>query len=58
MEHRAVDLDMLRGDEDRIVNAWPANTGAAPNGLIQIGDNAAKTFTLNFDNVRLDQAAG
>ena len=41
-----------------IVNGWTADTGTTPIGRIQLGDNAAKTWTINFDNVRLDQAAG
>jgi hypothetical protein len=45
--------DLYR-DGVKIVNAWPANTGTTPIGLLQIGDNAAKTFTANFDNARLD----
>jgi hypothetical protein len=45
--------DLYR-DGIKIVNAWPANTGTTPIGLLQLGDNAAKTFTVNFDNARLD----
>jgi hypothetical protein len=45
--------DLYR-DGIRIVNAWTTNTGPAPIGMIRIGDGAAKTFTGNFDNVRLD----
>ncbi len=41
-----------------IVNAWAANTGTTPVGLIQIGDNAARTMTVNFDHVRVDQSPG
>ena len=35
-----------------------ANTGTTPVGRIQIGDTAAKTFTVNFDHVVLDEAPG
>ena len=42
----------------RIVNAWAANTGTTPVGRIQIGDTAAKTWTANFDDVIVDNAAG
>ena len=41
-----------------IVNDWQANTGTVPVGRVQIGDTGAKTFTMNFDNVRLDLVAG
>lgn len=41
-----------------IVNDWVANTGTTPVGRIQIGDTAAKTFTVNLDHVVLDQAVG
>lgn len=34
------------------------DTGSTPIGRIQIGDTAAKTFTVNFDDVVLDQAPG
>ncbi len=49
--------DLYR-DGTRIVNAWAANTGTTPVGLIQIGDNAARTMTVNFDHVRVDQSPG
>ncbi len=42
----------------QIAGPWTANTGTTPIGRIQIGDNAAKTFTANFDDVVLDQTAG
>jgi alpha-tubulin suppressor-like RCC1 family protein len=42
----------------RIVNAWSANTGATPVGQVQIGDNTAKTVTMNLDDVVVDGAAG
>ena len=53
----ATTWDLYR-DGTRIVNAWAANTGTTPVGLIQIGDNAARTMTLNFDHVRVDQSPG
>ena len=49
--------DLYR-DGTKIVNAWAANTGTTPVGLIQIGDNAARTMTVNFDHVRVDQSPG
>jgi PKD repeat protein len=49
--------DLYR-DGVRIVNAWQVSTGTTPVGRIMIGDNAAKTFTANFDHVVLDQAVG
>jgi hypothetical protein len=49
--------DLYR-DGAKIVNAWMANTGTTPVGRIQIGDDAAKTFTINFDDVVVDQVAG
>jgi arylsulfatase A-like enzyme len=53
----ATSWDLYR-DGVRIVNGWVANTGTTPIGRIQIGDAAAKTWTINFDDVRLDQAPG
>jgi glycosyl hydrolase family 26 len=49
--------DLYR-DGVRIVTAWVANTGTTPVGRIQIGDNAAKTVTMNIDDVVVDQHAG
>ena len=49
--------DLYR-DGVRIVNGWVANTGTTPIGRIQIGDTAAKTFTINWDDVVLDLVAG
>ncbi len=40
------------------MNDWVANTGTAAVNRIQIGDTAAKTFTLNFDHVRVDLVPG
>jgi chitodextrinase len=45
--------DLYR-DGVKIVDAWTADTGSDPVGRIQIGDTAAKTWTVNFDDVRLD----
>jgi hypothetical protein len=42
----------------RIAGPWTANLGTTPIGRIQIGDNAAKTFTANWDDVVLDLTAG
>ena len=49
--------DLYR-DGVQIVTDWEADTGTTPIGRIQIGDTAAKTFTVNFDNVRMDTAVG
>jgi hypothetical protein len=37
---------------------WQANTGTTDIGRIQLGDTAAKTWTINFDDVTLDQTPG
>jgi alpha-tubulin suppressor-like RCC1 family protein len=42
----------------RIVTDWVANTGSSAVGQIQIGDNSAKTVTMNLDDVRVDQTPG
>ncbi len=42
--------DLYR-DGVKIVSGWVANTGTTPVGRVEIGDNAAKTFTMNFDDV-------
>jgi hypothetical protein len=49
--------DLYR-DGVRVVNAWTADTGTAPIGRLQLGDTGAKTWTINFDDVRLDQTPG
>jgi PKD repeat protein len=49
--------DLYR-DGVRIVNQWAADTGTTAVGRIQIGDTGAKTFTVNFDHVVVDQAVG
>lgn len=49
--------DLYR-DGVKILGGWVANTGTIPIGRIQIGDNAAKTFTVNWDDVVLDRSAG
>jgi alpha-tubulin suppressor-like RCC1 family protein len=41
-----------------IVTGWTVNTGPNPVAQIQLGDNSAKTFTANFDDVVVDTAAG
>ncbi|MEO8424460.1 MAG: hypothetical protein ABI595_11210, partial [Actinomycetota bacterium] len=48
----------LYRDGVQIVTNWQADTGTTPVGRVQIGDTAAKTFTANFDNVRLDLVVG
>jgi alpha-tubulin suppressor-like RCC1 family protein len=42
----------------RIVNGWSTNTGTTPIGQVQIGDNTAKTVTMNLDDVVVDGSAG
>jgi hypothetical protein len=41
-----------------VVNGWTANTGTTPVGRIQIGDTATNSWTINFDDIRLDQLPG
>ena len=48
----------LYRDGTQILTNWVADTGTTPVGRIQIGDTAAKTFTVNFDHVVLDTAPG
>lgn len=48
----------LYRDGIAIVNAWSANTGTVPVGRIDIGDSSAKTFTVNWDDVVVDQTPG
>jgi hypothetical protein len=48
----------LYRDGVQIVAGWTANTGTTPVGRIEIGDTAAKTFTINFDDVIVDQEVG
>jgi hypothetical protein len=45
-------------DGTQIVTGWATSTGLTPVGRIQIGDTVAKTITINYDHVRLDQVAG
>jgi hypothetical protein len=49
--------DLYR-DGVKIVNAWTANTGTDPIGRIQLGDTGSKTWTINYDDIRLDQTPG
>jgi hypothetical protein len=49
--------DLYR-DGVKIVNAWVADTGTDPIGRVQVGDTAAKTWTANFDDIRLDTTPG
>jgi hypothetical protein len=48
----------LYRDGTQILTNWVADTGTTPVGRIQLGDTAAKTFTVNFDHVVLDTAPG
>ena len=48
--------DLYR-DATRIAT-FTANTGTVPVGRFEVGDAAAKTWTINFDDVVVDQAAG
>ncbi len=48
----------LYRDGAPIVNNWVVNAGTTPVGRIEIGDTAAGTFTVNFDDVVVDQTAG
>ncbi len=41
-----------------IVNGWTADTGTTPIGRIEVGDTAAKTFTMNVDDVIVDLVVG
>jgi hypothetical protein len=49
--------DLYR-DGVKVVNGWVADTGADPVGRVQVGDTAAKTWTVNVDDVRLDTTPG
>lgn len=42
----------------RIIEGWTVGTGTGPVGMVQIGDNSAKSVTMNLDDVVVDQAAG
>lgn len=48
----------LYRDGVAVVDSWEANTGTTPVGRVEIGDTAAKTFTINFDDVVIDQLVG
>jgi hypothetical protein len=48
----------LYRDGTAIVTAWTANTGTAGIGRVDLGDTGAKTFTVSFDDVVVDQAPG
>jgi hypothetical protein len=48
----------LSRDGAIIVNDWAANTGTTGVGRVEIGDNTAKTWTVNFDDVVVDQTPG
>ncbi len=48
----------LYRDGVAIVNNWVANAGTTPIGRIELGDPAAGTYTVNFDDVVVDQVAG
>jgi chitodextrinase len=49
--------DLYR-DGVKVVDGWVADTGGDPIGRVQIGDTAAKTWTVNYDDVRLDTTPG
>ena len=49
-------MDLYR-DGTRITT-FAANTGTVPVGRFEVGDTAAKTWTINFDDVVVDQVAG
>ena len=49
--------DLYR-DGAKIVDTWVANTGTASVGRVEIGDTAAKTFTVNFDDVVVRKPSG
>ena len=40
------------------MQARPANTGTDPIGRVQVRATAAKTWTANFDDIRLDTTRG
>jgi hypothetical protein len=42
----------------QIVNAWAANSGTSPVGIVQVGETQLKTWTMNFDDVVVDQVVG
>jgi len=41
-----------------IVQDWVANTGTTGVGRVEVGDTAAKTWTINFDDVVVDSDPG
>jgi hypothetical protein len=45
-------------DGVRVVTNWATNVGATPVGRVQIGDTAAKTWSINFDDVVVDLVPG
>jgi arylsulfatase A-like enzyme len=47
----------LSRDGTKIVAGWTTNTGTVPIGRLELGDAAAKTFTANFDDVRVTTPA-
>ena len=49
-------VDLYR-DGTRI-ETFTANIGTVPVGRFEVGDTAAKTWTINFDHVVVDQVAG
>jgi hypothetical protein len=50
-------IDLYR-DGARIVAAFGSDVGTASIDRVLIGDTGAKTFTVNFDDVVLDQSPG
>ena len=49
--------DLYR-DGNKIVNDWVADTGTNGVGRVDIGDPLPKTWTINFDDVTVDQSVG
>jgi hypothetical protein len=49
--------DLLR-DGVVVIDDWTTNTGTTPVGRVEIGDTSARTWTINFDDVVVDAAAG
>jgi hypothetical protein len=41
-----------------VINGWTTNSGTTPIGRVEVGDTAAKTFTMNVDDVVVDGAPG
>lgn len=48
----------LYRDGAAIINGWVANTGTAGIGQLELGNPNAGTWTVNIDDVRVDQTVG